>query len=87
MNSNPPDPQRDPPSEPDATPPAPKAGLWQVVRIILSGMIMIGKQGVWEKGAARITPGQIVVGAIIGGMLLIGALLLLVRVVISLATV
>lgn len=47
---------------------------------------MIGKKGAWEKGGARITPGQIVIGAIIAGIVLIAALLLLVRVVISLAT-
>lgn len=86
MNSSPPDQQHDTQPQASAASPPGKAGLWQVVRIILSGMIMIGKKGVWEKGAARITPGQIVVGAIIGGIVLIVALLLLVRLVISLAS-
>ncbi len=86
MNSSPPDPQHNTQSQTSAASPSGKASLWQVVKIILSGMIMIGKKGVWEKGAAQITPGQIVIGAIIGGMMLIGALLLLVRLVISLAS-
>jgi hypothetical protein len=65
-----------------------KAGLLQVAKIILSGLFMVGRNKTWqnEGDGARATPAQIVVGALIGGIVLIVALLLLVRVVIGLAT-
>ena len=47
---------------------------------------MVGKKGAWERDGTRITRGQIVAGAFIAGIVLIAALLLLVRLVISLAT-
>jgi len=65
-----------------------KAGLLQVAKIILSGLFMVGRNKTWqnEGDGARATPAQIVVGAVIGGIVLIFTLLLLVRVVIVLAT-
>ena len=68
--------------------PARKAGLLQVAKTLFFGLLMIGKKATWEKGGdgARMTPGQIVVGAVIGGILLVAALLALVRAALWLAT-
>jgi len=65
-----------------------KAGLLQVVKTIFFGLLMIGKKETWEKGGdgARMTPGQIVAGAVIGGIVLIAVLLMIVRVVLRLAS-
>jgi len=73
---------------PDESRRPPRAGLLQVAKIILSGLFMVGRNKTWQNGGAgtKVTPVQIVVGALIGGIMLIGALLLLVRVVIGLAT-
>jgi hypothetical protein len=46
---------------------------------------MIGKKGTWEKDGAQVTPGQIIVGGLIGAAVLVGSLLLLVRLVLKLA--
>ena len=68
--------------------PAPKAGLLQVAKTLFFGLLMIGSKATWEKGGdgARMTPGQIVVGALVGGALLVAALIALVRLVLWLAT-
>ena len=82
------DPQRHSRSDSEEKLPAPKAGLLQVAKTLLFGLLMIGKKATWEKDGdgARMTPGQIVGGAIIGGILLVAALLALVRTVLWFAT-
>lgn len=65
---------------PSQDPPAPrkKAGLLKVMWIIFSGFIMIGRNRDYDANAPKITPGQIVVGAIIGAALFVGGLITLV---------
>jgi hypothetical protein len=62
-----------------------KAGFLQVAKTMFSILIMVGRKGSWEKGgdAARITPGQIVAGAIIGGIVVIAVLIGLVKLVLA----
>lgn len=66
-------------------PPDRKAGLLQVAKTMFSVLLMIGKKESWEKGgdAARMTPGQFVAGAIIGGIVVIAVLIGLVRFVLA----
>ena len=69
--------------------PARRPGLLQVAKTMFFGVLMIGKKGTWEKGGegAQMTPGQIVVGAIIGGIVLIALLITIVRVALRLASI
>lgn len=62
-----------------------KAGVLQVAKTLFFVLLMVGKKESWEKGgeAARITPVQIVAGAIIGGIVLIAALIALVKLVLA----
>ena len=62
--------------------------MLQVAKTLFFVLLMIGKRKTWEQGGegARMTPAQIVVGAIIGGIVLIVLLITLVRVVLSVAT-
>lgn len=64
-----------------------RVGFLAVARTILSGLLMIGKKKTWETNGvgAQLTPGQIVVGAVVGGIVLVGLLILIVRVAIGLA--
>lgn len=86
MNPDSTDPRRDTPIVSDEQPHARKAGPLHVAKIVFFGLLMIGKKATWDKGSTQVSPGQIVVGAIIGGIVLVVALLTLVRVVIGLAT-
>jgi hypothetical protein len=72
---------------PGSTKPVRRAGLMQVVATIFFSFVMIGKKGTWEKDGAQVTPGQIIVGGLIGAAVLVGSLLLLVRLVLKLAMV
>jgi hypothetical protein len=79
-------------SNPSPTPepgpgPEPRAGILAVAKIMLSALLMIGKKGTWEPGGAgaQLTLRQIVIGAVIGGLLVVASLILLVRLVIGLA--
>lgn len=65
--------------------PGRKAGLPQIAKTMFFVLLMIGKKETWEKGgdAARMTPGQIVAGAIIGGIVVIAVLIGLVQVVLA----
>lgn len=65
--------------------PGRKAGLLQVAKTMFFALLMIGKKGSWEEGgeAARMTPGQIVAGALIGGIVVIAALIGLVLLVLA----
>ena len=57
----------------------PKRATWmQVTRIVVSGLFMIGQNKDFEAGAPRIGPARLIIGALIGFAILIGALLLLV---------
>jgi hypothetical protein len=56
-----------------------KAGLWQVAATIFFALLMIGRKGTWEKEGATVTMAQIVIGAIIGAIVVIGGLVLLAR--------
>jgi hypothetical protein len=60
-------------------------GLLAVARIIFSGLLMIGKNATWEKKGigAQVTFGQIVAGAIIGGIVLVALLVLLARIAVG----
>ncbi len=62
-----------------------KAGLLQVAKTILFGLLMIGKKRTWEEGGegARMTTKQLVVGALVGGAIVIAALIALVRLVLA----
>ena len=73
-------------AEPGSRPKGP--GLLAVAKIVFFGLLMIGKQSTWEKDGigAQATHGQIVAGAIIGGIVLVALLALLARVAVGLAT-
>jgi len=57
-----------------------------VAKTLVFGLFAIGMKGTWEKDGVRVTPGQIVVGALIGGVLLVVAIISLVRLVLRMAT-
>ena len=71
---------------PEATQKAKRAGVAQVAKTLVFGLFAIGMKGTWEKDGVRVTPGQIVVGALIGGVLLVVAIISLVRLVLRMAT-
>jgi len=75
------------PKRDDAVP-ARKAGVLQVAKTLFFVLLMIGKKETWEAGGdgARMTPGQIIGGAIVGGILLIALLVMLVRLVLATAS-
>ena len=62
-------------------------GLLALVRIIFFGLLMIGKKDTWEENGigAQVTFGQIVAGAIIGGIVLVALLVLLARIAVGFA--
>jgi len=77
---------RDVPDDPE--PRARRVGPLAVAKTIFFGLLMIGKRGTWERNGigAQMTPRQIVVGAVVGGIVLVALLLLIVRIAIGLAT-
>lgn len=52
---------------------------------MFSVLVMVGRKRSWEQGgdAARMTPGQIIAGAVIGGIVVIAALIGLVTLVLA----
>jgi hypothetical protein len=62
-------------------------GLLAVAKIIFFGVLMIGKKATWEENGigAQVTVGQIVAGAIIGGIVLVALLVLLARLAVGFA--
>jgi hypothetical protein len=56
-----------------------RASLFQVAATIFWALFAIGKENTWQKNAAAVTPGQIVAGAVVGAVVIIGLLVLLVR--------
>jgi hypothetical protein len=65
--------------------PGRKASSLQVAKTMFFVLLMIGKKESWEKGgdAARMTPRQIVAGAVIGGIVVIAVLIGLVQIVLA----
>jgi hypothetical protein len=65
--------------------PGGKASVLQVAKTMFFVLLMVGRKESWEKGgdAARMTPGQIVAGAVIGGIVVIAALIALVKIVLT----
>ena len=58
-----------------------KAGWHQVAATLFWGMVMIGKRNTWEKDGVTVTMTQVVVGAIIAGIVVVSLLVFLARVV------
>lgn len=68
----------------EPAPPAPaKAGLRQVIATMFWGLCMIGRKGTWERDGATLTPGQVIIGALVTTLVVIGVLLLLVRMAVA----
>ena len=66
--------------------PAPrKAGLFQVAKTMFFGLFAIGMKGTIEKNGAKVTPAQIVIGAFIGGVVLVILIITVVHFVLKLA--
>ena len=66
-----------PPPEPAAPPK--KAGLPQVIATMFWALCMIGKKGTWERDGATLTMGQVIAGALVMTVVVIGLLILLVQ--------
>lgn len=66
-----------PPPEPAAPPK--KAGLAQVIATMFWALCMIGKKGTWERDGATLTMGQVIAGALVMTVVVIGLLILLVQ--------
>lgn len=58
-----------------------KAGIRQVAATIFFALIAIGKKGTWQKDGATVTLFQIVVGAAIGFVVIVSALIALVHLI------
>jgi hypothetical protein len=84
MNQTPPDPSRDPATAP-AEQKLRRAGPLQVAKTMFFGLFAIGMKGTIEKDGAKVTPGQLVVGGILGGILLVVLIASLARFVIRMA--
>jgi ABC-type uncharacterized transport system permease subunit len=63
------------------TPEPKRAGIGQVVKAVLFALLMIGKKDARTEDGATVTVAQIFVGAIIGFIVLIVALILLVNLI------
>jgi hypothetical protein len=66
----------------EPVPPAKKASLGQVAVTMFWAMCMIGKKGTWERDGVKITLSQAIVGALIAGVIVVFALVMLVRFVV-----
>lgn len=64
-------------AEPNARPVPKKATLLQVVRIVVSGLFMIGRNRDYGPDAPTIGPARLIIVAFIGAALLIAGLVLL----------
>ncbi len=60
-------------------PAAKKAGVTQVMATMFWALCMIGKKGTWERDGATLTPRQVIAGALVMTVIVIGILLLLVQ--------
>jgi hypothetical protein len=86
MSPNPSDLRPDSKHKRSENKPLKRAGLWQVAKTLLFGLLAIGMNGTWNKDGVTVTPGQIVVGAMEGGIVLVVALIALARMALKLAT-
>jgi hypothetical protein len=68
-------------TEPDARPAAKQATLWQVIRIVVSMLFMIGRKGDYTPDAPAIGPARLIIVAVIVAALVIAGLVLLATVV------
>ncbi len=73
---------------PDSPPPdsatAPrKAGIAQVAATMFWALCMIGKKGTWERDGATLSTGQVIAGALVMTVVVIGFLVLLVKFAVS----
>lgn len=71
--------------EPDQ--PSKRPGIFAVAKLIFLGLVMIGKNATWEKDGigARATPKQIIAGAVIGGLIVVGLLVLIAQLAVRFA--
>jgi hypothetical protein len=60
-----------------------KAGWRQVMATMFWGLMMIGKKGTWERDGAILSMRQVIVGALIMTVIVIGILILLVKFAVS----
>jgi len=60
-----------------------KAGWRQVMATMIWGLMMIGKKGTWERDGATLSMRQVVFGALIMTVIVIGILILLVKFAVS----
>ncbi|MBM3347559.1 MAG: hypothetical protein FJY55_13840 [Betaproteobacteria bacterium] len=74
--------------EPEQVRPAPvrRAATLQVAKTAFYGLPAIGMQGIWEKDGAQVAAAQVVVAALIGGLVLVAVIIAIVRVVFQRAT-
>ena len=84
MTQTPPDPSRDSAAAPTEQK-SRRAGPLQVAKTMFFGLFAIGMKGTLEKDGAKVTPGQLVVGGILGGILLVVLIASLARFVIRMA--
>lgn len=63
--------------------PAKKAGWRQVAATMFWALCMIGKRGTWERDGATLTLAQVITGAVVMTVIVIGILVLLVRYAVS----
>jgi hypothetical protein len=62
---------------------AKKAGWRQVMATMFWGLMMIGKKGTWERDGATLSMRQVIGGALIMTVIVIGILILLVKFAVS----
>ena len=55
-----------------------KAGFFQVAATIFWGLFMIGRKGTWDRDGAIVSLGQVIVGAAVGGVLVVLSLIAIV---------
>lgn len=81
-------PRSDPPHAVEGRSSPRRGGLLALIGVLLSALFMIGRKKTWEPGGvgASLTPAQIVLGAVVGGVVLVAVLVLIVRIAIGLAT-
>jgi hypothetical protein len=70
---------------PPQTPVTPrkKAGLAQIIATMFWALCMIGKKGTWERDGATLTMGQVIAGAVVMTVVVIGILILLVKLAVA----
>lgn len=68
---------------PESAAPPKKAGLAQVVATMFWALCMIGKKGTWERDGATLTMRQVIIGALVMTVVVIGILILLVKLAVA----